>query len=127
MVETNGAGGFISPILRKALRSNSCAVKKQHVNTNKQKCILDALEASLQSGFLWMHKQLLDGPAIDQLRNFNLELNQQSDDYLDSLAVAILQTPVRISQLLDNFKQNFMNWREAHRFMKLIQIIKCKI
>lgn len=113
VVETNGAGGFVPPILRKALQNTGCAVREQHVSTNKQNRILDALEAPLQSGFLWMHKQLVDSPAIEQMRNFNPALNQQPDDYLDSLAGAILQTPVRISQLLANSKQNFLNWRAS--------------
>lgn len=88
-------------------------MREQHVSTNKQKRILDALEAPLQAGFLWVHKQLVDNPAIEQMRNFNPALNQQPDDYLGSLAGAILQTPVRISQLLANSKQNFMNWRAS--------------
>lgn len=107
VVETNGAGGFVPPILRKALQISGCAVREQHVSTNKQNRILDALEAPLQSGFLWMHKQLADNPAIEQMRN------KQPDDYLDILEGAILQTPVRISQLLANFKQNFLNWRAS--------------
>lgn len=111
VVETNGPGGFVPPILRKALQKTGCAVREQHVSTNKQKRILDALEAPLQSGFLWVHKELVDSPAIKQMRSFNPELTHQADDYLDSLAGAILQTPVRISKLLIEPHPTKLNWR----------------
>lgn len=112
VVETNGAGGFVPPILRKALQGTGCAVREQHVSSNKQKRILDGLEPPLLSGFLWAHDEVLKGPAIEQMRSFNPELTQQKDDYLDSLAGAILQTPVRIARIVGNpTSENKDHWR----------------
>ncbi|AZS49354.1 transcriptional regulator [Entomomonas moraniae] len=113
VVETKGSGGFVPPILRKALQGTGCAIRECHVSTNKQKRILDALEPPLLSGFIWAHKNVLDGPAIEQMRNFNPEYTNQEDDYIDSLAGAILQTPVRICKKIGNSENNQDNntWR----------------
>lgn len=111
VVETNGAGGFVPPILRKALSGTGCAVREQHVSNNKQKRILDALEPPLLSGFLWVHESVFNSPAIEQMQNFNPELTHQKDDYLDSIAGAILQTPVRIAKRVGMDKPIDNQWR----------------
>ncbi len=114
VVETNGVGGFVPPILRNALKGTGCAVREQHVTTNKQQRILDALEPPLQSGFIWAHKDVLASPAIDQMRSFNPAIKDQPDDYIDSLAGAILQTPVRIARIIGNTEgQLNNNWRPS--------------
>lgn len=47
------------------------------------------------------------------MRNFNPEYTNQEDDYIDSLAGAILQTPVRICKKIGNSENNSTNntWR----------------
>lgn len=100
VVETNGPGGFVPNILRQALKGTGCAVREEHSNVNKQKRILDALEAPLSSRFLWAHVDVLRGPLWDQMRDFNPALTNQPDDYLDSGAGAISQTPVRIGKIV---------------------------
>lgn len=115
VVETNGAGGFVPPILRKALQGTGCGVREQHVSSNKQKRILDALEPPLLSGFLWAHESVLNSSAIEQMRTFNPELSHQKDDYLDSLAGAILQTPVRIARIVGkSTEQKLDYWRPSN-------------
>lgn len=112
VVETNGAGGFVPPILRKALQGTGCAVREFHVSTNKQQRILDAIEAPLTSSFLYAHEDLMNGPAIEQMRSFNPASTSQKDDYLDSLAGAIKQTPVRILKIIGNTEGTLNNtWR----------------
>ena len=111
VVETNGAGGFVPPILSKALQGTSCAVREQHVSSNKQKRILDALESPLLSGFLWVHDDVFASPAIEQMQNFNVELTHQKDDYLNSVVGAILQTPVRIARVVDKVGDLDNRWR----------------
>lgn len=100
VVETNGPGGFVPNILRQALRGTSCAVREEHSSTNKQKRILDALEPPLSSRFLWAHVDVLRGPLWDEMRDFNPAISDQADDYLDSGAGAISQTPVRIGKIV---------------------------
>src|SRR5690606_31867216 len=98
VVETNGPGGFVPNILRQALKGTGCGVREEHSSQNKQKRMLDALEPPLSSRFLWAPIDVLKGPLWDQMRDFNPALTNQPDDYLDSGAGAISQTPVRIGK-----------------------------
>ncbi|RMN71286.1 hypothetical protein ALQ55_101016 [Pseudomonas savastanoi pv. savastanoi] len=100
IVETNGPGGFVPNILKQALKGTGCGVGEEHSTTNKQKRILDAFESPLSARFLWAHVDVLRGPVWDQMRDFNPAVNNQDDDYIDSCAGAILQTPVRIGRIV---------------------------
>ena len=99
-VEVNGPGSFAGKLLRQALKGTGCAVREEFSITNKQKRILDAFEAPLSSRFLWAHTDVLDGPVYDQMRDFNPALTNQPDDFIDSGAGAISQTPVRIGKVV---------------------------
>lgn len=98
IVETNGPGGFVPPILRRVLKGTGCAVREEFSTVNKAKRILDALEPPLSTRFLWAHVSVADGPMPIQMREFNPLLQNQADDYLDSGAGAIAATPVRIGK-----------------------------
>ncbi|MBA5203095.1 phage terminase large subunit [Pectobacterium aroidearum] len=100
VVEVNGPGSFAGKLLRQALKGAGCGVQEEFSTTNKQKRILDAFEAPLSSKFLWAHSDVLDGPMYDQMRDFNPAVTDQPDDYIDSGAGAISQTPVRIGKLV---------------------------
>lgn len=100
VVETNGPGGFVPNILRQALKGTGCGVGEAFSVINKQKRILDAFEAPLSSRFLWAHVSVLEGPVWDQMKDFNPALSNQPDDYLDSGAGAIAQTPIRIGKIV---------------------------
>ncbi|MGP0940853.1 transcriptional regulator, partial [Serratia sp. CY74664] len=98
VVEVNGPGSFAGKLLRQALKGTGCGVREEFTITNKQKRILDAFEAPLSSRFLWAHSDVLDGPAYDQMRDFNPAVTNQPDDFIDSGAGAIRVTsPRRIS------------------------------
>ncbi|WP_225760222.1 phage terminase large subunit [Leclercia sp. Marseille-Q4284] len=112
VVEVNGPGSFAAKLLRTALKGMGCGVTEEYSVTNKQKRILDAFDAPLSSSFLWAHSRVLDGPAYTQMREFNPEITNAPDDYIDSGAGAILQQPVRIGQrvaLAKAYKRE--NWR----------------
>ncbi|EMN8321053.1 phage terminase large subunit [Serratia marcescens] len=100
VVEVNGPGSFAGKLLRQALKGTGCGVREEFTITNKQKRILDAFEAPLSSRFLWAHSDVLDGPAYDQMRDFNPAVTNQPDDFIDSGAGAISETPVRIGKLV---------------------------
>lgn len=100
VVETNGPGGFVPTILRQALKGTGCGVGEEHSSTNKNKRILDALESPLSARFLWAHVKVLRGPLWDQMRDFNPAIKDQDDDFIDSGAGAIAQTPVRIGRIV---------------------------
>lgn len=114
VIETNGPGGFVPAIARKHLKRHGIAVREDHVTTNKQKRILDAFEPPLSSGFLWAHTSVLDGPAFAEMQGFNPALKDQPDDYVDSAAGAIADTPVRIGKVFGNPTATQMDdWRES--------------
>lgn len=100
VVETNGAGTFAPVYLKSALQQArlQCGVTPLHEMGNKNRRILEAIEAPLTSGTLWAHVSVLDGPAYDQMREWNPAVADQPDDHLDSLAGAISQTPERINR-----------------------------
>ncbi|CAI2527255.1 Uncharacterised protein [Serratia ficaria] len=112
VVEVNGPGSFAGKLLRQALKGTGCGVREEFTLTNKQKRILDAFEAPLSSRFLWAHSDVLDGPAYDQMRDFNPALTDQPDDFIDSGAGAISETPVRIGKLVGKpTDQGRENWQ----------------
>lgn len=112
VVETNGVGGFVPPILRKALKDTGCGVTDFHVTGNKQIRILEGFEAPLQTNHLWAHVDVINSPAYEQMRDFDPKSKDQDDDYIDSASGAILQTPVRIGKIVDkSIKQNGNLWR----------------
>jgi hypothetical protein len=115
VVETNGPGGFVPPILRRALIGTGCAVRETHTSTNKQARILDALEPPISAGFLWAHTSVLNGPLWDQMKDFNPASKTQDDDYLDSAAGAITQTPVRIGKSIKAVKNFDISTRKDWR------------
>ena len=98
-VETNGIGGFAPTVLKAALKQakvTDCGVSEIQNTGNKNKRILEALEDPLTSGTLWAHTSVLDGPAWDQMRDWNPAISDQPDDHLDSLAGAVSETPERV-------------------------------
>jgi hypothetical protein len=99
IIETNGPGGFAPSILKQALKGTGCGVGEEHSSTNKQKRILDAFESPLSARFLWAHVDVLR-TIWDQMRDFNPALTNQDDDFIDSGAGAISQTPVRIGRIV---------------------------
>lgn len=119
VIETNGIGGFAPNLLRQAFKSRGirCGVIENHETRNKQIRILEALEAPLQSRFLWAHTRIADeenSPVFAQMRDFNPAVTDQPDDYIDSLAGAILRTPVRIAKVVQNrtsISDNITSWR----------------
>lgn len=102
VIETNGAGGFVPAIALKHLKLHGISVTPDHVKVNKQKRILDGFEAPLSSEFLWAHTSVIEGPAYDQMMEFNPDKTDQPDDYIDSAAGAIAATPVRIGRVFGN-------------------------
>lgn len=105
-VETNGPGGFVPPILRRALAGTGCGVVEVFSTANKQKRILDALEPPLSARFLWCHIDVYRGPLREQMRDFNPAAKRQPDDYLDAGAGAIMATPVRIGRQVGKSARN---------------------
>ena len=120
-IETNGIGNFAPASLKGALKKRKirCGVAEQHSVGQKNKRILDALEGPLISGMLWVHVSVVDtdegentSEKFKQMRMFNPAITNQEDDYLDSLAGAVNDSPERIGKSHDtvNYKES-PNWR----------------
>lgn len=116
-VETNGPGGFVPPILQRALKGTGCAVKDVWSSSDKRKRILDAFEPALSTRFLWAHVSVIEGPVWDQMHDFKPEVVSQPDDYLDAGAGAITSTPVRIGRIVgkvgNSTAQHRQDWRPS--------------
>jgi hypothetical protein len=113
-VETNGPGGFVPPILRRALKGTGCGVREEFSVVDKRKRILDAFEAPLSTRILWAHRSVIDGPAWDQMKDFNPAVRDQPDDYIDAGAGAITKTPVRIGKVVGTSTASTLkDWRPS--------------
>lgn len=119
IIETNGIGGFAPTLLRQALKARglNCGIIENHETRNKQRRILEAIEAPLQSKFLWAHLSVADedhGQVFRQMRDFDPSSSTQQDDYIDSLAGAIAATPIRISKSVQKrttVSASIVKWR----------------
>lgn len=107
-VESNGVGSFTPQLLRKAIKQRrlQCAVIDRNQIGNKNVRILEGIEPPLKSGTLWAHVDVLDGPLWDQLKDWNPAVKTQPDDYAESGANAILETPVRIGRVVGQLAGN---------------------
>lgn len=115
MIETNGPGGFVPALARKALVGTGCSVTENFVSSSsgsKNRRILDAIEPSLSGRFLWCHKSIAQNGILSQMRDFDPEAKDQPDDYLDALAHCISMTPVRIGK--HAFKESGMVFRPQY-------------
>ena len=105
-LETNGPGTFVPPLLRKALAGTGCGVIEvvRKGDQQKHRYILEALEPPLSGQFLWAHVGLWETPLPNQMRDWIPGVEGQADDYIDSGAGAVKQTPIRIGKVIGNVK-----------------------
>lgn len=106
IVETNGVGGFLPAILRKTLGGTSIAVSDKHTTTSKAKKIIEALETPLSAGYLHVHSSVMETPFLSQIRDFAPHLvgtKVYRDDFIDSVASAISNQPIRITSGKSSF------------------------
>lgn len=99
IVETNGVGTHVAAILRACIKQRqlTCAVVEEHTTGNKNTAILEAFEPLISSTMLWAHSSVLCSDDVwDQMQDWNPAVKEQDDDYLDSAAKAITDTPERI-------------------------------
>lgn len=124
VVESNGIGGYFGTILRSILKKRNlyCGVMERHENQNKNKRILEAVEAPLLSGFLYAHQSVLylngqDSPQVKQMRLYDPSITSNQDDYIDSLAGAISSEPIRIGKHNHYPVYNHNNnWQAANQY-----------
>lgn len=98
-IETNGIGNFLPDILRKYLGGTGSSVEGKFTRINKTQKIISAFEVLLASGRLHIHESVLDSKFLMQLRDFDPKTagGRKKDDYIDTVAAAILNEPNRIT------------------------------
>jgi len=102
MIETNGIGGFLPPILRKALKEArlQCGVTEVNRSQNKTAYILDAYEVPLSGQFLHVHRSVLESGLAQQMNSWIPSRQAQQDDLIDSGAGCIRNLPVKIGKVV---------------------------
>lgn len=100
-VETNGPGAFAPALLMKELKGTGCAVVDEFSTENKNKRILEAFEAPLRGGFLWAHVDVIE-TVNDEMKDWKPTVKEQPDNYLDAMAGAIKEQPMRIGRVIGN-------------------------
>ncbi|WP_284085103.1 phage terminase large subunit [Acinetobacter haemolyticus] len=120
-IETNGIGNFAPAALKAALKKRKlrCGVSPNHSTKPKNKRILEAMEGPLVSGLIWVHVSVID--TIDgentsvqykQMQRFNPAISDQEDDYLDSFAATLADSPERVGKIHNQIEPNESpNWR----------------
>lgn len=100
-VETNGVGAFVHRLLQRALKQEGLqsGVRDVPATGNKNERILAGIEPPIDSGVLWAHTDVLDGPLWNEMRDWNPRVKEQPDGHLDSGAGALLHAPVRIGKM----------------------------
>ncbi|MDP5239934.1 phage terminase large subunit [Uliginosibacterium sp. 31-16] len=114
-IEDNGVGAFLPALLRKSAADSGIAVVGRHSSIAKVKKIIEGIEVRLSAQVIHCHSSVMSSPFFVQLRDFNpkLHVTQGSaatkDDYIDAVATAILNEPIRITKGVSSGKRN-MNW-----------------
>jgi hypothetical protein len=97
VIETNGVGGMLPPLFRKHAASKGITCEGKPTSQNKMEKIVHAYEVALASGLVHAHKSVMETPFRSQLRDFNHKTaGRGKDDFIDSVAMAILSQPIRI-------------------------------
>lgn len=129
IVESNGIGGHVGSILRSVLKKRNiyCGVIERHESQNKNKRIIEAIEAPLLSGYLYAHESVLklngqDSPQVKEMRLYDPSLTNQKDDYMDSLAGAISSEPIKIGR-----HNNYPTYNQNNNWMGANQVSEMKL
>jgi len=110
-VETNGVGVHAVHILRKHLEKTGISVLEAHQSVNKKERIINAYQASLSGGYIHCHSSVYNSPFRIEMREFSVTATGQKDDYIDSVASALLREPVRINAgMFSRINKRIANW-----------------
>lgn len=98
-LETNGLGKFLPGLLRQELRKTGVASSVIEVasRTPKATRIIEAFDALLAAGRLYVHRSVQATPFVREMREWRPSASTCSDDGLDAVAGALSLTPVRFA------------------------------
>ncbi len=100
-LETNGIGKFLPAILRNELaRAHVPSSVNEYANRRaKDIRILEAFDAPMAAGRLYVHQGVAKTPFLMEMREWRPGSARGHDDGLDAAAGAISQQPVRLKRL----------------------------
>lgn len=116
MIETNGIGKFLPELLKKTLKEKGigCAVLPKISHIPKVRRILEALDARLSNGSIYMNERIKQTPFIQEMTDWNADAKNIHDDGLDALAGCLSAEPVRLKY---NAKTaTFLSWQQSRCF-----------
>lgn len=100
-VESNGIGKFLPEFLRTELLKtgmNTIVIGKNS-KVSKELRILDAFDAIISVGYLFVNESVKNTPFIGEFTDWNVD-SRVHDDGLDSVSGAILAQPVKMPAVL---------------------------
>jgi predicted phage terminase large subunit-like protein len=101
VVETNGIGRFLVGLLRQQIARAGlrCAVLEHASRANKDLRILEAFDAVLAAGRLFVHESVWSSAFIQEMREWKPGSARCQDDGLDAVSGCLLSEPVRLPRL----------------------------
>jgi len=117
-VETNGIGKFLPAILRREVRTSGhyASVVEYHSSTSKSQKILEGFDAVMAAKNLYVHRDVLATPFLNEMREWRPMSSNTRDDGLDAVASALLQEPIRIAG--GKSKGTRKNWSPSAQIFK---------
>lgn len=114
-VETNGIGKFLPAILRNelALARVPCSVQELSQTRPKEIRIIEAFDAVMAAGRLYVHKSVAQTPFMTEMREWTPSRTRVHDDGLDAVAGALAQQPCRLKRLYGKGAQGWMKSAQA--------------
>ncbi|MAQ71805.1 MAG: hypothetical protein CL565_06390 [Alphaproteobacteria bacterium] len=118
-IETNGIGKFLPAILRRelALKKINCAVIEKTSTRSKDLRILEAFDAPLAAGSVYVYEDVYKTPFIREFQEWRPGKSSAKDDGLDAVSSALSQEPIRIKRfyMRNTQKQNWRASTQAHK------------
>lgn len=115
-IEMNGIGALLPPMLIKHLEGTGIAVDTAFSSEKKNDRIIKAYEVPLYAGRIHAHASVLNSPFLHQLKDFEPSQTNNKDDYIDSVASAILREPIRLAAAFNNFGSINKRWMSMGTF-----------
>ena len=110
--ESNAIGAYLKELLIKSCEKHQIAVSAVHNQKRKADRLIEAFEARLSAGLIYIHDDVHKGKLTQQLMDFNPNtIDRDHNDYIDATASAILDAPIYLHYYSTNHlghKTNYM-------------------
>ena len=116
-LEANGIGKFLPKILRNTLAEMRvpCGVQEVSQSRSKDIRILEAFDAVLAARRLSVHKNVLQTPFMNEMREWRPSSGKGHDDGLDAVSSALAQMPDRTARIFGRGTHKWMRTPKPHK------------